>query len=357
MKQRSATTVEANSPRSSDTMNRRIVLNSRPSGSPTAENFRTEELPTPVPKAGQILLRTLYLSLDPYMRGRMSDAPSYAKPVSIGDVMEGGTVSRVEASEHADYTVGDLVLGYSGWQDYAISYGAGLVKLDESLVKPSLALGVLGMPGFTAYMGLLDIGKPKAEETVVVGAASGAVGSVVGQIAKIKGCHVVGVAGGVEKCHFVKEELGFHACVDHRSETFAADLAAVCPDGIDVYFESVGGAVFDAVLPLLNVSARVPLCGLIAHYNDKSLPNGPDRMSLLTRTILTKRMKVQGFIILEDYGHRSDEFFSQMSIWVRSGMVKFREDIVDGLENAPQAFIGLLEGKNFGKLVIRVAQE
>lgn len=358
MKQQLSTTpVLANRPRSNTAINRRIVLHSRPSGAPTAENFQTEELTIPVPKAGQILLRTLYLSLDPYMRGRMSDAPSYAKPVAIGDVMEGGTISRVEASEHADYQTGDLVLGYSGWQDYAISYGAGLVKLDESLVKPSLALGVLGMPGFTAYMGLLDIGQPKAEETVVVGAASGAVGSVVGQIAKIKGCHVVGVAGGAEKCHFVKEELGFHECIDRRSETFATDLAAVCPDGIDVYFESVGGTVFDTVLPLLNVSARIPLCGLIAHYNDKALPSGPDRMSLLMRTILTKRLKVQGFIITEDYGHRFDEFLNQMSNWVRSGMVKFREDIVDGLENAPQALIGLLEGKNFGKLVIRVAQE
>jgi NADPH-dependent curcumin reductase CurA len=299
----------------------------------------------------------LYLSLDPYMRGRMSDAPSYAKPVEIGDVMEGGTVSRVEASEHPDYKPGDLVLGYCGWQDYAISYGAGLIKLDERLTKPSLALGVLGMPGFTAYMGLLDIGQPKTDETIVVGAASGAVGSVVGQIAKIKGCHVVGVAGGAEKCQFVTEELGFHACIDRRSETLASDLAAVCPDGIDVYFESVGGVVFDAVLPLLNVSARIPVCGLIAHYNDEALPDGPDRLSLLTRTILTKRMKVQGFIIYEDYGHRFNEFFAQMSIWVRSGMVKFREDIVDGLENAPQAFMGLLEGKNFGKLVIRVDQE
>ena len=354
---RTATPVVANTARMSNSINRRIVLHSRPTGAPKAENFRTEELTIPVPKDGQILLRTLYLSLDPYMRGRMSDAPSYAKPVAIGDVMEGGTVSRVEASEHADYKPGDLVLGYSGWQDYAISYGSGLIKVDESLLKPSLALGVLGMPGFTAYMGLLDIGQPKAEETVVVGAASGAVGSVVGQIAKIKGCHVVGVAGGTEKCQFVTEELGFHACIDRRSKTIATDLAAACPDGIDVYFESVGGVVFDAVLPLLNVSARVPLCGLIAHYNDKALPSGPDRMSLLTRTILTKRMKVQGFIISEDYGHRFNEFFSQMSIWVRSGMVKFREDIVDGLGNAPQAFIGLLEGKNFGKLVISVTQE
>lgn len=352
-----ATPAVANNAHTSKSINRRIVLNSRPTGAPTTENFRTEELTLPIPTAGQLLLRTLYLSLDPYMRGRMSDAPSYAKPVAIGDVMEGGTVSRVEASEHADYKPGDLVLGFSGWQDYAISYGAGLIKLDESLLKPSLALGVLGMPGFTAYMGLLDIGQPKADETVVVGAASGAVGSVVGQIAKIKGCHVVGVAGGDEKCKFVTEELGFHACIDRRSETLATDLAAVCPDGIDVYFESVGGVVFDAVLPLLNVSARIPLCGLIAHYNDEALPDGPDRMSLLTRKILTKRIKVQGFIISEDYGHRFDEFFSQMSIWVRSGTVKFREDIVDGLENAPQALIGLLEGKNFGKLVIRVAQE
>ena len=341
----------------SKTMNRKIVLNSRPIGAPTTENFRLEETAILTPSSGQVLLRTLYLSLDPYMRGRMSDAPSYATPVEIGNVMVGSTVSRVEDSQHPDYQVGDLVLGNSGWQDYHLADGFNLTKLDDSATHPSLALGVLGMPGFTAYMGLLDIGQPKAGETVVVAAASGAVGSVVGQIAKINGCHVVGIAGGAEKCQFVIDELGFDACIDHRSGDLSQQLAAACPKGIDIYFENVGGAVFNAVLPLLNVSARIPLCGLIANYNDTALPAGPDRLGLLTSTVLTKRIKMQGFIIFDDYGHRYNEFFNQMSAWLNEGKIKFREDIVDGLENAPQAFIGLLEGKNFGKLIIRVAND
>jgi NADPH-dependent curcumin reductase CurA len=213
------------------------------------------------------------------------------------------------------------------------------------------------MPGFTAYMGLLDIGQPKPGETVVVAAASGAVGSVVGQMARIKGARAVGIAGGADKCRYVVDQLGFDACIDHRAPDFARQLAAACPAGIDVYFENVGGAVFDAVLPLLNTKARVPVCGLIANYNATELPPGPDRLGLLTRTILTKRIKMQGFIIFDDYGPRYGEFFAQMSEWLKDGKIKFREDIVDGLENAPQAFSGLLEGKNFGKLVIRVAQD
>jgi NADPH-dependent curcumin reductase CurA len=333
--------------------NRSIVLNSRPHGAPTAADFRLQESAVPVPQDGQVLLRTLYLSLDPYMRGRMSDAASYAAPVEIGAPMIGATVSRVEASRHPGFAVGDLVLAFSGWQDYALSDGAGLRKL-AGLAQPSSALGVLGMPGFTAYMGLLDIGQPKPGETVVVAAASGAVGSVVGQVAKLQGCRVVGIAGGAEKCRYVVDELGFDACIDHRSADFAQQLAAACDKGIDVYFENVGGAVFDAVLPLLNARARVPVCGMIADYNATELPPGPDRLRLLTRTVLTKRIRMQGFIIFDDYGDRYGEFLAQMSEWVKAGKIKFREDIVDGLENAPQAFIGLLEGKNFGKLVIRV---
>lgn len=342
---------------SSANLQRAIVLNSRPVGAPTAENFRWCETPMPVPADGQLLLRTLYLSLDPYMRGRMSDAKSYAEPVGIGEVMVGGTVSRVQASKHPDFKQGDMVLGFSGWQDHALSDGSGLSKLDPQMKQPSLALGVLGMPGFTAYMGLLDIGQPKAGETVVVAAASGAVGSVVGQIARLKGCRSVGIAGGAEKCRYVVEQLGFDACIDHHSANFAAELAAACPRGIDVYFENVGGAVFDAVLPLLNVSARVPVCGLIANYNDTALPPGPDRLGLLARTLLTRRIKMQGFIIFDDYGHRYGEFLPQMSQWLQEGKIKFREDIVDGLDQAPQAFIGLLKGDNFGKLVVRVASE
>jgi len=337
-----------------DAINRRIVLNSRPVGAPTAANFRLEAVAVPVPSTGQILLRTLWLSLDPYMRGRMSDAPSYAASVPVGGVMVGGTVSRVEISMHPGYKAGDLVLCYCGWQQYALSDGRGLTKLDTLMKRPSLALGVLGMPGFTAYMGLLDIGQPKPGETVVVAAASGAVGAVVGQLAKLKGCRAVGIAGGPDKCRYVVGELGFDACVDHRSGDFAQLLVAACGQGIDVYFESVGGAVFDAVLPLLNARARIPLCGLIAHYNATSPLPGPDRLGLVLRTLLTKRIRMQGFIIFDDYGDRFREFLGPMSRWVEAGEIKFREDVVDGLENAPQAFIGLLEGRNSGKLVVRV---
>jgi len=340
----------------SKTVNRRILLASRPHGAPTVNNFKIDEIPVPAPAAGQVLLRTVYLSLDPYMRGRMSDAPSYAPSVEVGAVMVGGTVSRVAASEHADYKVGDLVLSYSGWQDYELSDGKGLTKLDAKLARPSYALGLLGMPGFTAYMGLLDIGQPQAGETVVVAAATGAVGSVVGQIAKIKGCRVVGIAGGADKCKYAVEELGFDACVDHRAADFPQQLAAACDKGIDVYFENVGGAVFSAVLPLLNLHARVPVCGLIANYNATDKPQGPDNLPGLMGRLLVHRIKMQGFIIF-DYYHRYPEFFKEMSGWFAAGKIKFREDIVDGLENAPQAFIGLLEGKNFGKLVIRAGDE
>jgi NADPH-dependent curcumin reductase CurA len=339
------------------TFNRRIVLNARPRGAPTSEDFRICNEPVPQPGPGQVLLRTLYLSLDPYMRGRMSDGPSYAAPVALGDVMVGGTVSRVEASLRGDFKVGELVLGYTGWQDYALSDGKGLTSLYPGESHPSRALGVLGMPGFTAYMGLLDIGRPVAGETVVVAAASGAVGSVVGQIAKIKGCPVVGIAGGPEKCRYVTEELGFDACVDHRADDLPGQLAAACPKGIDVYFENVGGVVFDAVLPLLNAKARVPVCGLIAGYNATELPPGPDRLGLLVGTLLRKRIKMQGFIVFDDYGPRWSEFAGAMGEWVQQDKVKVREDVVFGLENAPEALIGLLEGKNFGKLVIQLAHE
>jgi NADPH-dependent curcumin reductase len=337
--------------------NRRITLASRPVGAPTAANFALVETPVPAPGEGELLLRNLYLSLDPYMRGRMSDAESYAAPMAVGETMVGGTVARVVASRHPGWREGDLALAYAGWQDYALSDGSGLSRLDPAMPHPSLALGVLGMPGFTAYMGLLDIGQPQPGETVVVAAASGAVGSVVGQIARLKGCHVVGVAGGAEKCRYVVEELGFDACADHRAKDFPQQLEIACRQGIDVYFENVGGAVFDAVLPLLNTKARIPLCGLIAQYNDTALPAGPDRLGLLTRTLLTRRIRMQGFIIFDDYGSRFGEFLGAMSEWVREGKIKYREDIVEGLENAPQAFIGMLQGRNFGKLVVRLAED
>jgi NADPH-dependent curcumin reductase CurA len=336
-------------------MNRRIVLAQRPGERATLADFRLEQVPIPVIGAGEVLLRTLYLSLDPYMRGRMSDAPSYADPVPVGGVMTGGVVARVEASQHADFSVGDLVVNASGWQDYAVSNGVGLAKLPASLPRPSYAVGVLGMPGFTAYMGLLDIGKPQMGETVVVAAATGAVGSVVGQIAKLKGCRVVGIAGGAEKCDWAVTELGFDACIDHRSAALNAELAAACPKGIDVYFENVGGKVFGAVFPLLNAHARIPLCGLIAQHQGAKPFGGDDFPALFMRTILVKRLTIRGFIIYDDYGHRVGEFREQMSAWLKAGAIKYREDIVEGLENAPSAFLGLLEGRNFGKLVVKVA--
>ena len=338
------------------TLNQRIVLVSRPVGAPTPENFRLERVALPDLADGQVLLKTLHLSLDPYMRGRMSDAPSYAAPVEIGDVMTGGAVSRVERSLNPKFQEGDLVVGVTGWQSHSINDGRGIIPVPNGLPSPSMALGVLGMPGMTAYMGLMDIGQPKSGETLVVAAASGAVGSVVGQVAKIKGLRVVGVAGGADKCRYVVEELGFDACVDHKSASFADELAQACPHGIDIYYENVGGKVFDAVVPLLNPKARIPLCGLIASYNASEAPSGPDRLPLLQRTLLTKRVRIQGFIVFDDYGDRQPEFISAMAPWVRDGKVKFREDVVEGLENAPQAFIGLLEGRNFGKLVVRVAQ-
>ncbi|WP_336995926.1 NADP-dependent oxidoreductase [Leclercia sp. UBA7405] len=341
----------------SSTQNRQWVLASRPHGAPTVENFRLEKTSVPQPEEGQILLRTVYLSLDPYMRGRMSDAPSYSPPVEIGAVMVGGTVSRVEQSQHPDYPVGEWVLSYSGWQDYALSDGTGLVKLGSNPQHPSWALGILGMPGFTAYMGLLDIGQPKSGETLVVAAATGPVGATVGQIGKIKGCHVVGIAGGAEKCRHAVEVLGFDRCIDHHADDFAQQLKQACPEGIDIYYENVGGKVFDAVLPLLNTSARVPVCGLVSGYNATDLPPGPDRLGLLMGTILKKRIRMQGFIIAQDYGDRIDEFQQEMGRWVNEGKIHYREQVTDDLENAPQAFIGLLEGKNFGKVVIRVAKD
>lgn len=336
--------------------NSRIVLASRPVGAPTEQNFRLENTQRPVPAKGEVLLRTIYLSLDPYMRGRMSDAKSYAEPVAIDDVMVGGTVCQVEESNNSDFEVGEWVLAYTGWQKLALSNGEGLLKLGKQPMAPSYALGIMGMPGFTAYMGLLDIGDPKPGETIVVAAATGPVGATVGQIGKLKGARVVGIAGGEEKCRYAKEELGFDECIDHKAADFSEQLAKACDQGIDVYFENVGGKVFDAVLPLLNTAARVPLCGLISQYNATSLPEGPDRMPMLMGTLLVKRIKMQGFIIFDDYAHRYDEFAADMSVWLTEGKVKYKEQMVEGLENAVDAFQGLLEGKNFGKLVVKVNQ-
>ncbi|WP_238303636.1 NADP-dependent oxidoreductase, partial [Methylobacterium gregans] len=332
---------------------RRIVLAARPHGEPTPAHFRLEEARVPTPRAGEILLRTRWLSLDPYMRGRMSAAKSYAQPVVIGEPMVGGTVSEVVQSNNPDFAVGELVSAYAGWQDYAISDGRGLHRLPPGL-PPTTALGILGMPGMTAYTGLLTIGRPKAGETVVVAAAAGPVGSLVGQIARLKGARAVGIAGGPDKCRYLTETLGFDAALDHRAEDFADALAAACPKGIDVYFENVGGAVFEAVLPLLNDFARVPVCGLVSGYNATELPPGPDRLPTLMRTVLTKRLHLQGFIVW-DFADQQEAFVRDVGGWLAEGKVRHREDIVEGLEAAPEAFIGMLRGKNFGKLVVHVA--
>lgn len=336
----------------SDGKNLRIVLASRPTGAPTTADFLLEQTPIPEPADGQVLLKTRYLSLDPYMRGRMSVAKSYAKPVEVGAVMEGGTVSEVVRSRHDFFKEGDVVLSHSGWQSHALSDGSGLRKLDSEAAPVTTALGVLGMPGFTAYAGLLTIGRPKSGETVVVAAASGPVGSAVGQIARIKGARAVGIAGGAAKCAFVRNELGFDAAIDHRAPDFAAKLAKACPNGIDVYFENVGGHVWDAVFPLLNEFARVPVCGLISQYNAVGHP-GDDRLPAVMRAVLSRSLTLRGFIQREFIDQRP-VFYEQMAEWIAAGKVRYLEDIVDGLENAPRAFIGLLEGRNFGKLIIRL---
>jgi NADPH-dependent curcumin reductase CurA len=310
-------------------------------------------MPIPEPGAGQVLLRVLYLSLDPYMRGRMSAAKSYAAPVEIDATMEGGTVAEVIASEDARFKPGDIVLSHFGWQTHALAPADKLVKLNPDIAPVSTALGVLGMPGFTAYAGLLTLGQPKPGETVVVAAATGPVGSAVGQIARIKGARAVGIAGGADKCAYLLDTLGFDAAIDHRDPDFAQKLKDACPDGIDVYFENVGGAVWDAVWPLLNTFARIPVCGLVSQYNATGLPAGPDRTAALMRSILTKSLTIRGFIQTEFISQRP-AFLDEMSGWIRQGKVRYREDIVEGLENAPEAFIGLLEGKNFGKLLVKV---
>jgi NADPH-dependent curcumin reductase CurA len=338
------------------TKNRRIVLAARPVGEPKDENFRLEETEIPTPADGQALLRTIYLSLDPYQRGRMNAGPSYAAPVEVGHVMEGGTVNEVLESKAAGLRAGDLVLARTGWQEYSVAHGESLQKIDPARAPISTALGVLGMPGMTAYTGLLNIGQPKAGETVVVSSAAGAVGSVAGQIAKIMGCRAVGVAGGKAKCDFVVNDLRFDACVDYRGSQFVSELKAACPKGVDVYFENVGGRVFESVLPLMNPFGRVPVCGLIAQYNTTGLPSGPDRVPALMGAILVKRLTFRGFIVV-DFAAQQPKFEADMAQWLREGRVKYREDVVEGLENAVSAFRKLFTGQNFGKLLVRVGPE
>lgn len=335
--------------------NRRVVLAQRPNGLPDKSTLKLETTVLPQAGPGEMLLRTSYLSLDPYMRGRMNDTKSYAEPVKLGEVMTGQVVAQVVDTNCDGFEAGDYVLAGSGWQDYAVSDGVGIRNLGKSPENPSWFLGILGMPGYTAYAGLLKIGEPKPGETVVVAAASGPVGATVGQIAKLKGCRVVGIAGGPEKCAHVVENLGFDACIDHKADNFSDQLKAACPDGVDVYFENVGGRVLYAVLPLLNAFARMPVCGVVSWYNLTGLPDGPDFGPAIMGTILRMKVKVEGFIIFDSFpASLFKDFVRDMSGWLESGQVQYKEQVVDGLEHAPAALNDLLLGNCFGKMVVKV---
>ena len=328
--------------------NLQILLAGRPTGAVSEEHFRIVESPLPVPAEGQVLVRNDWLSLDPYMRGRMSDAKSYAKSVDIGEVMVGGTAGEVIESRNPRFKAGDKVVGALGWQHYGLSDGVGLMKIDNPVAPLSAYLGILGMPGITAWIGLLDIGQPKPGETVVVSAASGAVGSVVGQLAKIKGCRAVGIAGGAAKCRHVVEDLGFDACVDYKGGSLAADMKAAVPRGIDVYFDNVGGEVLDAVLPNMNAFSRIPLCGLISQYSATEA-YGVKQF----RSFLVNRIRLQGFICF-DRLELWPQAQRELGGWLVEGKLKYRETVAAGLRAAPRAFIGLLKGENLGKQLVEL---
>ena len=331
------------------TQHRRVVLAKRPPAEPVESDFRVETTATPKPGAGEVLVRVIYLSLDPYMRGRMRDAASYAPPIGIGETMVGGTIGEVMASNHPGFKAGDIVEDRLGWQEYGVSHGSALRRIDPSIAPISTANGVLGMPGMTAWFGLLDIGQPKPGETVVVSAASGAVGQVVGQLAKRAGARAVGIAGGAKKCAFVRDELGFDACVDYKAGNLAVALKAACPDGVDVYFENVGGPIGDTVTMAMNTWGRIVLCGAISQYNSTGMEMAPR----LPGFFVGRRVTMRGFIV-SDFAPRYEPARKLMAGLVRSGEIKYREDIVQGLDNAPKAFIGLLRGDNFGKLQVQV---
>ena len=339
-----------------ENMGVQIILAARPKGAVRLSDFQLKELPIPTISAGELLLEVNYLSLDPYMRGRMDDRKSYAEPAKVGDVMPGETISTVIAAQHPDFATGDLALAHTGWCTHAAIQPEKVRRLIKRALPITTQLGVLGMPGFTAYSGLKEIGRPRKGETVVVAAASGPVGSLVGQLAKLAGARAVGIAGGPEKCAYVKNELLFDAAVDHRSPDFRRELQAACPDGIDVYYENVGGAVWQAVLPLLNRFARVPVCGIISHYDSLSQTSGPDLLPETMRLVLCQRLHIQGFLNFDYKDKLYGEFQREVSQGITDGLIKYREDVVDGIENAPKALLGMLEGKNFGKLIIRVRE-
>jgi NADPH-dependent curcumin reductase CurA len=327
--------------------NKQVVLASRPQGRVDESNFRIVQTEVPPLKDGEVLTRVHYLSLDPYMRGRMEESKSYAAPQPLDQVMIGGTVAEVIESKNPKYQVGDMVVGMAGWQQYQVTDGSMLRKIDTSIISPSAYLGSVGMPGVTAWYGLTQIGKPKPGETVSVTAASGAVGSVVGQLAKLLGCRVVGVAGGKAKCDYVVNELGFDACVDYKTDTFQDDFRAATPNGIDIVFENVGGELFDAELARMNAFGRIAVCGMIAGYN------GEDIGLKNVRSILTNRLLVQGFIVSE-HMELWPQALQELGQYVATKKIKYRETVALGLENAPKAFIGMLKGENFGKQLVKL---
>lgn len=329
-------------------MNTRVLLARRPEGEPKPDDFKIAQEPIPSPSGGEVLLRTKFLSLDPYMRGRMSAAKSYAKPVEIGEAMVGGTISEVTESKNPAFRKGDVVLAQGGWQSYALSDGTGLRKLESDGLPLTYALGILGMPGLTAYCALLEIGNPKAGDTVVVSAASGAVGAVAGQIAKIKGCRAVGVAGSEDKCRYVVQTLGFDACINRRTEDLDEALQRDCPDGVDIYFDNTGGPILEAVMRRLRLHARIAIVGMIDQYNATKAPPGPN-----LRALLVNRAKVEGFLVFDHAAH-TEAFERDMRAWLRDGKLHYKEDVVEGLENAPRALVGMLRGENFGKLIVKV---
>ncbi len=324
---------------------------SRPVGEPTPKNFALKESDIPEPKHGEVLIKTLYLSLDPYMRGRMRSGPSYATVLEPGDVMTGEVVARVQKSESPLYKAGDIIRSSIGWQEYAIVSAHTVKRIDPDLGPISTAVGILGMPGMTAYFGLLAVLKPRAGDTLVVSAASGAVGAVVGQIGKINGCKVIGVAGTDEKCSYVVNELGFDSAINYKTENVSQKLVQIAPNGVDCYFDNVGGPVSDAVFENLALKSRVAICGQISQYNAAEPPQGPRNMAALIRT----RTTVEGFLVY-DFELQHEVARGRIAEWIKQGRLKYMEDVVDGFENAPEAFIGLLNGKNFGKLLIKVAE-
>jgi len=332
-----------------ETVNREIRLKNRPVGLPRASDFELATVPLPTPGAGEVLVRNLYMSVDPYMRGRMLDQPSYVQPFQVGQPLDGGCVGQVVQSQGGKWQVGDYVLGRKGWREYYVSDGAELTKIDPNLAPVQTYLGTLGMPGLTAYVGLLDIGRPRAGETVFVSAAAGAVGTVVCQIAKLQGCRVVGSTGAPDKVAWLQEVAGVDAAFNYKDVgALTAELGKHCPNGIDVYFENVGGAHLEAALDHMNSFGRIVLCGMISHYNETTPSSGPHNLRLAVR----KRLTLRGFIV-SDHLDRQAQFYNDMSLWIAAGKIKWQETIIAGIENAPRAFIGLFKGDNVGKMLVR----